>query len=598
MTFDARGGSLNGASKTRSLTSGSAVGELPTPTHASVVGSDNTWDYEFIGWYTAPNQGGSVDSGTIVTSDVTYYACWGITCHGYVPISYDGIMGSKDYSGVYSYPIIIDAGGGDGYPRVAGKWSSGKYVLPQCPFTRKGYVFAGWAMFDRCYWVGGDTCSWMCQSHDKVTIGSGYRGIYAAGAKIEMCGTTALVAQWRKGTSVRLTVKPNSTKYGTASGGGSYSVGAAATLTAKAKKGYAFAGWFKDKSCKTALNPNGYDNRNPTVKYTIPSGDTTVYAKFVTKSSAKKSLKFSSATKKLAKTPKKVQTGKSLSLALGISSATLVKVTAKGLPKGLSIDKRTGKITGTPTKAGTYTVTVTVKDAAGNKITQKVKITVFKPAVPDKIVGTYYGNSEFSTGHGERVVVTVSLLGKVSAKVGSMSFSGKIKRDEKGYYVFTTKKGTSVIKFTIDSMASWTNDALTGQVSHLGKIFARKNAASINAKAKELASNIAGIGSMGLYCNPYVSAGRIELSETQTRPEDDVIYVKAYTNGKVTLSGRIRGSNVSGTSYLEFYPGIGVFSHVISAGVVFFCRDFCVYVTYTDIESDNPVFRSGTVYRR
>ena len=191
--------------------------------------------------------------------------------------------------------------------------------------------------------------------------------------------------------SCNLTLKPSSTKHGTVSGGGTYKFGAKATIKAKAKSGYVLAGWFTDKSCKKPLNPKGYDNRKPTVKYTMPAKNTTVYAKFVTKAAAKKSLKFSSATKKLAKTAKKATAGKAFSLALGISSASLPTVTAKGLPKGLKIDKTTGKITGVGTVPGAYTATITVKDAAGNKITQKVKITVETAAFAN---GTFYGTAK------------------------------------------------------------------------------------------------------------------------------------------------------------------------------------------------------------
>ena len=163
---------------------------------------------------------------------------------------------------------------------------------------------------------------------------------------------------------------------GTVSGGGKCVSGSKTTLKAKAKKGYVFAGWFTDKACKKPLNPKGYDNRKATVKYVAPKKNATIYAKFVTIAADKKALKFSSATKKLAKTPAKATVGSKLSLKLGFSSASLPKVTAKGLPNGLKINKTTGKISGTPTKTGTYTVTVTVKSAAGNKIKQKVKITV------------------------------------------------------------------------------------------------------------------------------------------------------------------------------------------------------------------------------
>ena len=650
VTFDARGGSLGSANKTRTVASGSAVGELPTPTHASVEGSENTWDYKFLGWYTAPNQGIQIKSGTIVQSDVTYYACYEITCHGYVPIAIESL--SRSNGGRYS--IMIDAGGGDGYPKVIDSSPAyAKYELPQCPYTRKGYVFAGWSMSDLCYYVGGDIYSWMCQSRDKATIGRGYRGIYAAGTDVEICGVTALVAHWRKGNSVRLTVKPNSTKYGTASGGGKYGAGAKATLKAKAKKGYAFAGWFKDKSCKTALNPKGYDNRNPTVKYTVPAGDTTVYAKFISKKTAKKSLKFSSATKKLAKTPKKVQSGKSFSLSLGISSATITKVTAKGLPPGIYIDSTTGKISGTPTKAGTYTVTITVKDAAGNKITQKIKIKVYKPAVPDKIVGTYYGYTG-SGGGTRKVTVTVAASGKVSVKIGpsatdgSRSYTEKLKRDKNGNYVLKgkyiyyyghkkkTKLSGGKYRYTvinIDPLASWTNDSLNGSYEIYdpkakywywdesdnwkkkwakGKVIfgvsfsARKNAAVTNDKAKRVAAKLAGLGTQVLYVDPYSYNGSQFSLTTQDGSGESYerVYVKADKKGKMTLSGTIGGTDVSGTAYFNY----GLDTYYYNAGTPYtaeariVCDKYVINVGYSyiwpDIDHSVPILGGGTAYMR
>jgi hypothetical protein len=41
---------------------------------------------------------------------------------------------------------------------------------------------------------------------------------------------------------------------------------------------------------------------------------------------------------------------------------------AKGLPRGLSINKRTGVISGKPTKKGAYTVTITAQKRQGKKV--------------------------------------------------------------------------------------------------------------------------------------------------------------------------------------------------------------------------------------
>ncbi|MBR2837350.1 MAG: C10 family peptidase, partial [Kiritimatiellae bacterium] len=144
-------------------------------------------------------------------------------------------------------------------------------------------------------------------------------------------GVDLKFAEWTLPVKRTLTLKPSSTSRGTVSGGGKYMSDTKVTISAKAKSGSAFVGWFADKSCKKKLNPAGYDNRKPKVKIAMPSKNTTIYAKFVSKATDKKSLKFSSATKKLAKTPASATAGEAFSLKLGISSASLPTVTAKGL---------------------------------------------------------------------------------------------------------------------------------------------------------------------------------------------------------------------------------------------------------------------------
>ncbi|MBQ3289576.1 MAG: C10 family peptidase [Kiritimatiellae bacterium] len=240
-------------------------------------------------------------------------------------------------------------------------------------------------------------------------------------------GVDLKFTEWAAPVKRTLTLKPNSTSRGTVSGGGKYLAGKTVTITAKAESGNAFGGWFTDKACKNPLNPDDYDNLDPKVKIVMPAENTTIYAKFITKAADKKALKFSSKTKKLANTPAGTVAGEEFYLGLGISSASLVTVSAKGLPKGLDIDKATGEITGTPTKFGTFTATVTVKSAAGNKITQKVKIKVL---MPEWARGTYYGVA-YPNGTGKppaSLKFTVGSTGSVSGKMtsGGKAYSFKV----------------------------------------------------------------------------------------------------------------------------------------------------------------------------
>ena len=261
-----------------------------------------------------------------------------------------------------------------------------------------------------------------------------------------LAATVIASTTWAK--SYTLTVKSTNTSRGTVSGGGKYAAGKKLTVTATAKNGNVFAGWFSDKKCTKPLNMSGDDYRSPTVKYVMTAKNTTVYAKFVTKADAKKSLKFSSATKKLAKTPAKATAGAAFSRKLGISSVSLPTVTAKGLPKGFTVDKTTGEITGKSTKPGSYTATVTVTDAAGNKVTQKVKITVKAPSWAS---GTFYGTAKPGKKKSDPAAYlqfTVGTDGKVS---GKMMYKGKAYSFKTSYSSCTASIATFTPKVKVGS---------------------------------------------------------------------------------------------------------------------------------------------------
>ena len=222
-------------------------------------------------------------------------------------------------------------------------------------------------------------------------------------------------------TSFKLTVKSSNTSYGTVSGSGTYDEGTKVTIQASAKSGYGFAGWYTDNACTKALNPKGYDNRKPAVKVVMPSKNTAIYAKFITKAEDKTALKVTSATKELATTPVTVTAYDRLSLQLGVKSATLLSFSSKTVPAGLTLETRAGAITGNPSVPGSYTMSVTVKTAAGNSTTLKVKI---KVVVPNWAKGTFWGYvfPEGLSKPGGTLTFKVGSTGGISGKV---TYKGK-----------------------------------------------------------------------------------------------------------------------------------------------------------------------------
>ncbi|MEJ7210183.1 putative Ig domain-containing protein, partial [Staphylococcus capitis] len=53
-----------------------------------------------------------------------------------------------------------------------------------------------------------------------------------------------------------------------------------------------------------------------------------------------------------------------------------------GLPEGVSFDSETNTISGTPTKVGSYPITVTTTDASGNETTTNFTIKVVDTTLP------------------------------------------------------------------------------------------------------------------------------------------------------------------------------------------------------------------------
>ena len=94
-------------------------------------------------------------------------------------------------------------------------------------------------------------------------------------------------------------------------------------------------------------------------------------------------------------------------------------VAIKGLPAGVKWDPVTGVISGIPTKAGVYTVTV-LTTCYGGEFTAEDTVTMTVNALPDWVVGTFRGSvitEGWGWGDASSFEVTISKTGIVTAKI-------------------------------------------------------------------------------------------------------------------------------------------------------------------------------------
>ena len=99
---------------------------------------------------------------------------------------------------------------------------------------------------------------------------------------------------------------------------------------------------------------------------------------------------------------------------------------AKNLPPGLTINKNTGAITGTPTKAGTYAVTVSVSNKW--KWTGSTSFTLNVEALPAWAKGTFIGTVKCRIGGSADGAWSTEKVGVASVSVGATGkISGKLR---------------------------------------------------------------------------------------------------------------------------------------------------------------------------
>lgn len=196
----------------------------------------------------------------------------------------------------------------------------------------------------------------------------------------------------------------------------------------------------------------------------------------------------------------------------GVAKSSASSVTVTGLPQGLSYSN--GKITGVPTKKGTYAVKMVFKNAIGWSKTFKMNMEV--SPLPSFAKGTFNGWSYVMDGESKlakrKVTVTVSSVGKITATVGTLKFTGTgwtvgseevSPGDVREVYCAnlrtlrtvgsgkSAKHYTDVISLTLWTDADWTEDQLTGVVGTFsGTVATSDGIAALNGEGASTLSSI------------------------------------------------------------------------------------------------------------
>ena len=262
---------------------------------------------------------------------------------------------------------------------------------------------------------------------------------------------------------------------GTVTGGKMAKAGTKVTLKATANKGYVFAGWFEyneESDEYVHCDSSEKDYRNPSYAYTVGEDDKTFYAMFMpAEDDDALMLLVNDGTEDIWIDPdeeelKTFTVEGEQYLELTVRSASLPKVTVKGLPAGMKftdkpvykkgskteIEYPANTIYGAPTKPGVYKVSVSLTNAS----IKKAIVCEFEIFVPNFVSEVFPGLSpkpdvySFETGVGIDLGSINCAASSDDWKVTVSGLPAGLKWDakEQGIVGVPTKPGVYTVTFT------------------------------------------------------------------------------------------------------------------------------------------------------
>ena len=235
-----------------------------------------------------------------------------------------------------------------------------------------------------------------------------------------------------------------------------------------------------------------------------------------------------------------------------LAPAPGAKVAVTGLPAGLKVvqDKTTGaySLTGTPTKAGSYTVVVKTT-LNGVTVTERFAITV--SPLPAWAVGTFQGAVSVEEKTVGIVDLTTTAVGKLSGKLQvagtnwTVSISGLVSADSTNVVAVGEAKTGSLVKSV---SFSFTDAGVMGKLGENGTIFALQNGWKDKASADALKTAFARVLADLKVANPSAKAVVCELLDETTYPAaPTVISLTLSNNGTVKAAAKyVTGCDANG----------------------------------------------------
>lgn len=210
------------------------------------------------------------------------------------------------------------------------------------------------------------------------------------------------------------------------------------------------------------------------------------------------------------------------------------KWSASGLPKGLTIDKTSGLISGTPTKYGTFNVTLQAQNNGGKDKTAKIPLSIF--AVPEITLKSLKAGTT-----GKKYSVKLTATGEPSSwGVVNLPAGLELSQDKKGNYLIAgnpTTPGTNKVQLTASNS--------TGSDSKTFELVIKGVAPKIKAtlpKTATIGSDYEGTieitGTLPLTKLTYeIAAKDLEKANLESLEELGLTFTGDLTTGIATISG-------------------------------------------------------------